>query len=239
MCICGPEVYVIPAYAPADSTGSVSQHFQILHGLSTSPMRNLAKCFFNGCTNDAVLGSWKCMFHFHRFRCSVAKCRNQVYARGRCVRHGGKKLCDVDGCGMNRRLGRYCVKHGPPTSIKLCSELGCDKHAHLHGKCVRHGGGRRCSVAGCSSHARGRPFCIRHTPSKLKPSESDEDNASSNCGSVDDAILDLLLQQTTPKFTDEYPGPLLEWTSVFHVIDEAIKLDDFSCPSYLRPPVHP
>ncbi|ETV67349.1 hypothetical protein H257_16433 [Aphanomyces astaci] len=172
-------------------------------------MRNLAKCFFNGCPHEAVIGSWKCMFHMHRFICSMPHCRNQVYARNRCVRHGGKKRCEVDGCVLNRRLGRFCVKHGPPTSVKLCNELDCSKHAHLHGNA-------------------GMPIaCIRHTPSKLiKPRFEDYGAPQSSSDSVDESILDLLLQ-TTPAFTkDDLTGPLLDWTSVIGVIEDALKWDD-------------
>ncbi|RHY19967.1 hypothetical protein DYB32_010132 [Aphanomyces invadans] len=83
-----------------------------------------------------------------------------VYARQRCIHHGGKKLCTVPGCGITRRLGDFCSKHAPQK--KRCSTEGCETLAHLQGKCVRHGGGRMCKVDQCTSHARNGPYCGRH-----------------------------------------------------------------------------
>ncbi|KAH9152522.1 hypothetical protein AeRB84_005063 [Aphanomyces euteiches] len=169
-------------------------------------MRVLTKCFFKGCANDVMLGSWRCQFHSHRARCLIDDCRNQVYARNLCVRHGGKKKCQVQGCSFSCRMGGFCVKHGAPSSVKLCSEPGCSKHAHLRGKCVRHGGGRRCSVEGCQSFARGRAFCIRHTPVEETP-----DQGLGKTLALDHDILDTLLQapvQAMPFLFGELATPM-------------------------------
>ncbi|KDO15901.1 hypothetical protein SPRG_18562, partial [Saprolegnia parasitica CBS 223.65] len=49
------------------------------------------ECFFNGCTNSVMHGSWKCEFHKNRAKCTgSSSCHNQVFARNLCVRHGGK-----------------------------------------------------------------------------------------------------------------------------------------------------
>ncbi|KAH9143097.1 hypothetical protein AeRB84_012872 [Aphanomyces euteiches] len=121
------------------------------------------QCYFNGCNFTAAPGSWKCKFHMQRNRCKVQDCHNQVYARLLCVKHGGKLKCQVDGCDVNCRVGKFCTKHSPPEALRYCSVEGCSSHAHLAGKCFRHGGGRRCAFPDCTKFARRRGFCARHT----------------------------------------------------------------------------
>ncbi|OQR85999.1 hypothetical protein ACHHYP_11102 [Achlya hypogyna] len=123
----------------------------------------MTTCYFNDCGNLALTDSSKCEFHKHRLKCLMDDCHNQVYARRLCVRHGGKKLCDVPDCSRNARLGKFCSLHGIATHKRHCNEEGCTKMAHARGKCVRHGGGRRCEHPGCPSHARHKGFCSRHT----------------------------------------------------------------------------
>ncbi|KAF0738568.1 hypothetical protein Ae201684P_019651 [Aphanomyces euteiches] len=127
------------------------------------------KCFFSGCEHDAMEGTWKCTFHIHRSRCAAGDCRNQVYARNLCVRHGGKRQCQVQGCRLNCRVGDYCTRHSSSEVLRFCSEEGCNSQVHLRGKCFRHGGGRRCQVEGCTKFARNRGLCARHTPKKSQP----------------------------------------------------------------------
>ncbi|OQR80941.1 hypothetical protein ACHHYP_16975 [Achlya hypogyna] len=123
-----------------------------------------ATCFFNGCTNNVIPGSWKCEFHKNRAKCTGSStCHNQVFARNLCVRHGGKKPCIHEGCTGNARIGNYCSRHGASTSKKMCTEEGCTKVAHARQKCVRHGGGRRCRIDACEAHARNGGFCFRHS----------------------------------------------------------------------------
>ncbi|KAF0699731.1 Aste57867_9722 [Aphanomyces stellatus] len=130
------------------------------------------QCFFNGCNKEASDGTFKCLFHIHRGRCLVEDCRNQVYARNLCVRHGGKKQCAFDGCEVNSRVGNFCTKHSPTHLIRMCSYDGCDNQAHLKGKCFRHGGSRFCKVEGCVTYARNRGFCARHTVANKSPVSS-------------------------------------------------------------------
>ncbi|KAH9097368.1 hypothetical protein LEN26_017094 [Aphanomyces euteiches] len=120
-------------------------------------------CHFNGCSNAVLAGSIKCAFHKHREICTGAiDCRNQVYARRRCVKHGGKvKCCHVD-CSANARVGCLCTRHGGNPRKKLCTHPGCEKVAHAHDKCVGHGGGHRCKADNCKKHARRRGYCQRH-----------------------------------------------------------------------------
>ncbi|KAF0691083.1 Aste57867_17621 [Aphanomyces stellatus] len=119
-------------------------------------------CFFNDCSNPVLPNSWKCHFHRHRGRCHVDDCRNQVYARHLCGRHGGKKQCKVEGCTLNARLGSVCCKHGAGSLRKLCSHPNCTKQVHARDRCVRHGGGRQCRKDGCKNHARSGGYCRRH-----------------------------------------------------------------------------
>ncbi|KAH9183810.1 hypothetical protein AeNC1_014214 [Aphanomyces euteiches] len=123
---------------------------------------DVVSCFFNDCSNPAEINSWKCHFHRHRGRCRIENCRNQVYARHLCGRHGGKKQCKVDGCTLNARLGAVCCKHGAGSLRKLCVHPNCTKQIHARDRCVRHGGGRQCRKEGCKNHARSGGYCRRH-----------------------------------------------------------------------------
>ncbi|EQC36485.1 hypothetical protein SDRG_05939 [Saprolegnia diclina VS20] len=138
--------------------------FLPLMSQATSTTTATTECFFNGCTNSVMHGSWKCEFHKNRAKCTGSStCHNQVFARNLCVRHGGKKPCIHSGCTGNARIGNYCSRHGASTSKKMCTEEGCTKVAHARQKCVRHGGGRRCRIEACEAHARNGGFCFRHS----------------------------------------------------------------------------
>ncbi|CAK4079885.1 unnamed protein product [Aphanomyces euteiches] len=120
-------------------------------------------CFFNDCENAAAAGSWKCSFHKNCSRCLADDCKNQVYARKLCVRHGGKRRCDVPDCDRNVRLGSFCSAHSSAIVKKICEEEGCTNVAHNRQRCVRHGGGRKCKIQGCKTHARSGGYCCRHS----------------------------------------------------------------------------
>ncbi|KAF0699648.1 Aste57867_9793 [Aphanomyces stellatus] len=120
-------------------------------------------CYFKGCSRPTTGDSVKCEFHKQRSICLVQDCRNQVFARNLCVRHGGKKTCRHDGCNENVRLGDLCGKHGAGSTRKLCIETGCEKFAQTRQRCSAHGGGQRCKLEGCSTHARKGGYCTRHT----------------------------------------------------------------------------
>ncbi|CAK4687525.1 hypothetical protein LEN26_007983 [Aphanomyces euteiches] len=126
-------------------------------------------CFFNGCVNPVIAGSDKCEFHRRRGKCLVGHCRNQVYARHLCVRHGGKRLCQYPGCSANARSGTLCCRHGMRSRKKQCAIDGCTKVAHARQRCVRHGGGRMCKVDDCNTHARIGGYCCRHAGLQTPP----------------------------------------------------------------------
>ncbi|CAK4165663.1 unnamed protein product [Aphanomyces euteiches] len=134
-----------------------------LHIASDIMLDTLPACYFKGCTRTTTANSIKCEFHKQRAICLVEGCRNQVFARSLCVRHGGKKTCIHEGCHENVRLGDYCGKHGAGSTRKLCIEPGCQKFAQTKQRCSAHGGGQRCKLEGCSTHARKGGFCTRHT----------------------------------------------------------------------------
>ncbi|OQS04663.1 hypothetical protein THRCLA_03124 [Thraustotheca clavata] len=112
------------------------------------------QCCFNSCGNPARPNSDKCDFHRNRRRCIIEGCTNQVLARQRCVRHGGKPLCSHFGCTANARTGGVCSRHGAALQKRVCSVDGCSRIAHRKLLCIRHGGGRQCNIQGCSTHAR-------------------------------------------------------------------------------------
>ncbi|ETV68903.1 hypothetical protein H257_15250 [Aphanomyces astaci] len=138
------------------------------HHHATKPPALLLSCIFNGCNRPAALSqdsTVKCAFHWHRARCLASPtCFNQVFARHRCVRHGGRKQCSVDGCYLNARLGTVCSKHGASAALRQCTYTGCTTRASARKKCIRHGGGRACRASGCTAHARTRGYCRKHSP---------------------------------------------------------------------------
>ncbi|KAH9112940.1 hypothetical protein AeMF1_012825 [Aphanomyces euteiches] len=133
-------------------------HFPICVGLFS----DMTPCTFNDCSYEALPGSTKCSFHKNRRQCKAADCRNQVYARGLCVRHGGKKTCEFNGCTLFARGGNFCAMHGGSTVKRFCRIEGCQKQAHAKNLCVRHGGGRLCYFEGCQHHAREGGWCHKH-----------------------------------------------------------------------------
>ncbi|OQR89934.1 hypothetical protein ACHHYP_05929 [Achlya hypogyna] len=119
-------------------------------------------CLF--CAAPAVEGRAQCAFHRHRAKCvGDPLCLNQVYARQRCVRHGGKKLCTEPGCRRNARNNSLCFRHAaavaPPPA---CAVDGCGKPVHAKGKCLPHSGVRRCREPLCNLYARHAGFCTQH-----------------------------------------------------------------------------
>ncbi|KAF0748015.1 hypothetical protein AaE_007509 [Aphanomyces astaci] len=133
-------------------------------------------CYFKGCARPVLQGAAKCDFHRQRSMCVVADCRNQVFARNLCVRHGGKKSCVHEGCRENVRVGDLCGKHGASAHRKMCIEDGCDKFAQTKQRCSAHGGGQRCKRSGCFAHARRGGFCTRHSSlSRLNKADRSEE----------------------------------------------------------------
>lgn len=60
--------------------------------------------------------------------CSSSACSTLVYARGLCVKHGGKRTstCTMPGCTTNAQARGLCTKHG---AKGFCSILHCTYNA--------------------------------------------------------------------------------------------------------------
>ncbi|KAF0683732.1 Aste57867_24242 [Aphanomyces stellatus] len=152
----------------------------------------IAPCMFLGCINLALHQSTKCHLHRHRTQCIEPHCTNQVYARQRCVRHGGKKICAVDFCGAPACKGGFCLQHGGTPRKRFCTEFGCGKQAHANQKCVRHGGGRYCKANGCTFHARLAGYCLHHNQD-LEPLKLGSCVLGAPLDGVDVSILECLV----------------------------------------------
>ncbi|KAF0718258.1 Aste57867_1797 [Aphanomyces stellatus] len=156
------------------------------------------KCCFHGCPRPPLFNSTKCLAHRHRATCTVDDCGNQVYARGCCVRHGGKKQCAVGGCNANARAGLFCCKHNiRGVKKRYCATPGCPHVARAKGLCVSHGGGRKCVNPLCVSYARHGGLCRRHHASSsalpLFPTAVIPTAIPSSC----QASFDLTVDETT------------------------------------------
>ncbi|CAK4137399.1 hypothetical protein LEN26_008911 [Aphanomyces euteiches] len=129
-----------------------------------------------------------------------------VYARGRCVRHGGKKTCLTPGCASNVRGGGFCTKHGGRSPKRYCIVEGCQKQAHAHQKCVRHGGGRYCREPGCRQHIRVGGYCSQH-----KPTQPTEETVDAH---VWEAVLNNLVEDCSIT-----PNPDEDWGTLVKDLD--------------------
>ncbi|KDO19929.1 hypothetical protein SPRG_14837 [Saprolegnia parasitica CBS 223.65] len=131
-----------------------------------------AACLF--CANPAPTGRTKCTFHRHRAVCVGSPgCTNQVYARMRCVRHGGKRRCRVDGCESYARNQNLCFHHAASVlPLRVCAVDGCEKRAHAKNKCLPHSGVRRCRAEGCLLYARHAGYCAHHRQEPAPPAST-------------------------------------------------------------------
>ncbi|KDO27389.1 hypothetical protein SPRG_06976 [Saprolegnia parasitica CBS 223.65] len=49
-------------------------------------------CSFAGCNQPPRFGSTKCVTHRNKLQCTFEGCKNQVYARYLCIRHGAAAM---------------------------------------------------------------------------------------------------------------------------------------------------
>ncbi|POM70189.1 Hypothetical protein PHPALM_13408, partial [Phytophthora palmivora] len=91
--------------------------------------------------------------------CKEPDCDKYVVDHGLCIRHGGGKRCNVDGCNCRAQNRGLCWKHGGYT---ICKVEGCAKRAKSRGICWSHGGGTRCKYDGCSKIAVSLGRCWAH-----------------------------------------------------------------------------
>ncbi|KAG9405201.1 hypothetical protein AC1031_004310 [Aphanomyces cochlioides] len=70
-------------------------------------------CEVVGCEQNRRIGLY-CSKHAdanQKKRCVVEGCDKLPHARGKCVRHGGGRLCKTDGCTSHARFGLLCARH--------------------------------------------------------------------------------------------------------------------------------
>ncbi|KAF0738430.1 hypothetical protein Ae201684P_019576 [Aphanomyces euteiches] len=71
------------------------------------------QCQHENCTMNQRVGNF-CSRHATaglKKMCSEPGCNKQAHARGKCVRHGGGRLCKAANCAMHARHGAYCSRH--------------------------------------------------------------------------------------------------------------------------------
>ncbi|KAF0685271.1 Aste57867_22800 [Aphanomyces stellatus] len=119
-------------------------------------------CVFNACLRPVPPGATTCDFHKNKKQCLEPGCANQVVARLRCSRHGGRPRCAVDTCVLPAKGGIHCLGHGGVSSRERCDVAGCGKQAHAKHRCVKHGGGTKCYYPTCTRHSRKGGLCYRH-----------------------------------------------------------------------------
>ncbi|KAF0685288.1 hypothetical protein As57867_022716, partial [Aphanomyces stellatus] len=133
----------------------------------------------------------------------------KVYARGRCVRHGGKKACAKPGCRGNVRIGDFCARHAVGGAKRQCRVAGCGRIGRVKGICVAHGGGRFCAQEQCASFARVGSYCQRHRHLK----QSSTNSTLMAVGVVDEGdydvdVIDTVLHMSAVDLTlDEFGSP--------------------------------
>ncbi|ETL95227.1 hypothetical protein L917_06947 [Phytophthora nicotianae] len=98
--------------------------------------------------------------------CKEPDCDKYVVDHGLCIRHGGGKRCNVEGCNCRAQNRGLCWKHGGYTR---CTVEGCTKRAKSRGICWSHGGGTRCKFEGCSKIAVSLGRCWAHGGGELRP----------------------------------------------------------------------
>lgn len=120
------------------------------------------QCVTDMCNRIARSGSKHCIRHGGGRRCQTDGCKRSADATNHCVRHGGGRRCQTDGCKRSAEGStNHCIRHG---GGKRCLTQGCKSSARgSTNHCIRHGGGRRCQTEGCKSSAEGSTnHCVRH-----------------------------------------------------------------------------
>jgi hypothetical protein len=123
-----------------------------------------AKCAVKSCENDTMADKRFCRRHISR-ACHYPGCTKTRLGPQYCIRHGGGKRCEVEGCtkGASGTVGggaRFCIAHG---GGRRCRVDGCRSTAKRDGLCSSHGGRYECVVSGCSKTAHGpRRLCTMH-----------------------------------------------------------------------------
>ncbi|KAH9110617.1 hypothetical protein LEN26_001704, partial [Aphanomyces euteiches] len=78
-----------------------------------------SQCQHENCTMNQRVGNfcWRHATTKLKKTCSHPGCGKQAHARGKCVRHGGGRLCKAPNCSMYARHGSYCTRHSHSQTI--------------------------------------------------------------------------------------------------------------------------
>ena len=75
---------------------------------------NFRKCIITNCFRKSKGGeSKKCIRHGGGKKCEIDGCNKSVQSKNRCKKHGGGRKCKYNGCNTNYFLLGYCRKHQP------------------------------------------------------------------------------------------------------------------------------
>ncbi|KDO24565.1 hypothetical protein SPRG_10095 [Saprolegnia parasitica CBS 223.65] len=99
--------------------------------------RNRAQCLVDGCVNQ-VYARHLCVRHGGKKTCAFPECTSHARIGNYCVRHSkdaSKQLCSEDGCTKTAHRRQKCVRHG---GGRPCQVEGCTTHARTGGLCWRH-----------------------------------------------------------------------------------------------------
>ena len=147
--------------SPGDMSSS-SSHASMIPARRFQPVRT--NCAVKSCLDEVMTGKRFCQRHISR-ACQYADCSKTRLGPHFCIRHGGGKRCQVDGCnkGASGTIGggaKYCIAHG---GGRRCRVNGCHSTAKRGGLCSAHGGRYECQIAGCKKTAHGPlRLCISH-----------------------------------------------------------------------------
>ncbi|KAF0738548.1 hypothetical protein Ae201684P_019749 [Aphanomyces euteiches] len=73
------------------------------------------QCQHENCTMNQRVGNF-CSRHAMaglKRLCTEIGCTKQAHAKGKCVRHGGGRICKAPDCHMHARHGAFCSRHIP------------------------------------------------------------------------------------------------------------------------------
>jgi hypothetical protein len=133
----------------------------IIHSpLPTHHVVSSTKCSVKNCFDECLETKKFCSKHLNK-ACNYPECTKTRLGPFFCIRHGGGKRCEYEGCtkGASGSIGggaKFCITHG---GGRRCKVENCRSTAKKNGVCSSHGGRYECLVTGCRRSA--------HGPSKL------------------------------------------------------------------------
>ena len=114
-------------------------------------------------------------------RCIKYNCKNQVYARGFCLKHDPNfgKRCKEENCKNRARARGYCNSHDPSSNRGKCKEVNCNNLSESRGYCNSHDPNRKmCKEENCNNLSQNKGYCNSHDPNAKKCKEVNCNNLS-------------------------------------------------------------